>query len=55
MWVLACDLLGKLLWLRHKANNLNEDMHKRVRLVQFLQYENVYIQKIHYVQVCEVV
>ena len=55
MWVLACDLFGKLLWPRHKSNNLKEDMHERVMLIQFLQYEDVYVQKIHCVQVCEVV
>ena len=55
MWVLACDLLGKLLWPRHKSNYLKEDMHERVMLIQFLQYEDIYVQKIHCVQVCEVV
>ena len=55
MWVLACDLLDKQLWLRHKANKLKEEKHERVMLIQFLQYEDVYVQKSHCVQVCEVV
>ena len=39
----------------HKSNNLKEDMHERVMLDQFLQYEDVYVQKIHCVQGYEVV
>ena len=55
VWVWACDLLNKLLWLGHKANSLKEDRHERVMLIQFLQYEDAYVQKSHCVQVCEVV
>jgi hypothetical protein len=52
---LTYDLLDKWLWQMRKANKLEEVMHERVRLVLFQQYEDVYVQKIHYVQECEVV